>query len=170
MNTFVALIRAVNVGGTGKLEMDELKLHCRAVGFVEPRTYIASGNVVFDTPLPSEEARLVLENKLQSATGREIGVVIRTHQELVEVLHDNPFPAAAGNRLIVLFFDQPLRPDCLGDVRHSMDEQLVLREREIYVHYGHGMSESKLVIPVSKHGTGRNLNTVAKLAEMAAGR
>jgi uncharacterized protein (DUF1697 family) len=170
MNTFVALLRAVNVGGTGKLEMDELKLHCRAVGFVEPRTYIASGNVVFGTKLPGEEARLLLENKLQAATGRDIGVVIRTHEELVGVLQDNPFPAAAGNRLIVIFFDQPLRADCLDDIRHCKDEQLARREREIYVHYDQGMAASKLVIPVSKHGTGRNLNTVAKLIEMAAGR
>lgn len=170
MNTFVALLRAVNVGGTGKLPMDELKLHCRAVGFVEPRTYIASGNVVFGTTLPREEAKLVLENKLQAATGKAVGVVVRTGDELVEVLQDNPFPAAPGNRLVVLFFDQPLRPDCLDDIRHRKDEQLVLREREIYVHYGQGMGNSKLVIPVSRHGTGRNLNTVAKLSEMAAGR
>lgn len=170
MNTFVALLRAVNVGGTGKLPMDELTLHCRAVGFVDPKTYIASGNVVFGTTLPREEAKLALETKLQAATGRDVGVVVRTGEELVQVLQDNPFPAAAGNRLIVLFFDQPLRPDCLADVRHRTDEQLVLHEREIYVHYGHGMAESKLVIPVSKHGTGRNLNTVAKLSEMAAAR
>jgi len=170
MNTFVALLRAVNVGGTGKLAMDELKLHCRAVGFIHPKTYIASGNVVFDTTLPREEAKLVLENKLQAATGKEVAVLIRTGEELVEVLQENPFPAAPGNRLIVLFFDQPLRPDCLDDVRHQSDEHLALREREIYVHYGRGMAESKLVIPVSRHGTGRNLNTVAKLSEMAAER
>lgn len=170
MNTFVALLRAINVGGTGKLAMDELTLHCRALGFVEPKTYIASGNVVFGTTLPREEARLALETKLQAATGKNVGVVIRTGDELVEVLQENPFPTAAGNRVIVLFFDQALRPDCLDDIRHQGDEQLVLREREIYVHYGHGMAESKLVIPVSRLGTGRNLNTVAKLSEMAAAR
>ncbi|HEY0489493.1 MAG TPA: DUF1697 domain-containing protein, partial [Telluria sp.] len=51
MTTFIALLRAVNVGGTGKLPMTELKAMCEAAGFTNVRTYIASGNVVFDSAL-----------------------------------------------------------------------------------------------------------------------
>ena len=58
--------------------------------------------------------------------------------------------------------------DTLAGVRHRGDEDIALGKREIYVHYGEGMAASKLVIPAAKTGTARNLNTVAKLAQMAA--
>ena len=99
MTSFVALLRAVNVGGTGKLPMSDLKAICEELGFTSVRTYIASGNVVFAS---------------------------------------------------------------------RKDEEIKLGKREIYVHYGEGMGQSKLVIPAAKTGTARNMNTVATVAKMAA--
>jgi uncharacterized protein (DUF1697 family) len=58
--------------------------------------------------------------------------------------------------------------DTLAGVRGRKDEQIKLGRREIYIHYGEGMAQSKLVIAAAKTGTARNMNTVAKLAEMAA--
>jgi uncharacterized protein (DUF1697 family) len=87
---------------------------------------------------------------------------------MISVLKSNPFPKAAPNRTIAIFLDQPPAADALDDLRHVKDEELRLGAREIYVHYGDGMRDSKLVIPAAKLGTARNMNTVAKLAEMAA--
>ena len=163
MNTYIALLRAVNVGGTGKLPMSELRRLCEAAGFRDVRTYIASGNVVFRTAASPHRAKAALEQQLQAYAGKPVGVVLRTPAELASVLDDNPFPAAAGNRLVILFFDAALPADVLAAVRHQVDEALHVGKREIYVHYGDGMSQSKLVIPAASEGTGRNLNTVRKL-------
>ena len=168
MNTYIALLRAVNVGGTGKLPMAELRALCEAAGFADVRTYIASGNVVFRARGTAQQARAALEGQLLAYAGSPIGVVVRTPEELQAVIAGNPFPEAAGNRLVVLFFDSPVPTDALDTVRHQGDEQLHLSGREIYVHYGTGMGKSRLVIPAASRATGRNLNTVRTLAAMAA--
>ena len=168
MSTCIALLRAVNVGGTGKLPMAELQAMCRAAGFSNVRTYIASGNVVFDTRLSPDGARAALETRLQAYAGKPVGVFLRTHAELARVLAGNPFPVAAANRLVIIFLDTPLAPDWRDTLKGLKDEQLEPGEGVLYVHYGAGMAESKLLIPAAKAGTGRNLNTVARLVAMSA--
>ena len=91
METFVALLRAVNVGGTGKLPMSELKLMCKSLGFVNVQTYIASGNVVFNTDLDDEKLKSVLEAKLAEYAGKAVGAHVRSAAELKAVLEANPF-------------------------------------------------------------------------------
>jgi uncharacterized protein (DUF1697 family) len=168
MATVIALLRAVNVGGTGKLPMSELKAMCVAEGYSKIQTYIASGNVVFEAKASPARIKAALEARLNTYAGKPIGVLVRTADEMISVLKSNPFPKAAPNRTIAIFLDQPPAADALDDLRHVKDEELRLGAREIYVHYGDGMRDSKLVIPAAKLGTARNMNTVAKLAEMAA--
>jgi uncharacterized protein (DUF1697 family) len=168
MTTHIALLRAVNVGGTGKLPMADLRAMCEAAGFRNVRTYIASGNVVFDSAGTADKAKSALEAALARYAGKPVGVAIRTAAEMAQVLADNPFPAGAPNRVVAIFLDAMPPADTLATVRHRTEEAIALGKREIYVHYGDGMASSKLVIPAAKSGTARNLNTVAKLAAMAA--
>ncbi len=168
MAAVIALLRAVNVGGTGKLSMAELKAMCVAKGWSKVQTYIASGNVVFETKTSPTRIKAALEARLNTFAGKSVGVIVRTADEMIAVLKANPFPKAAPNRTLVIFLDQPPKPDALDNLRHLKDEELRLGAREIYVHYGDGMRDSRLVIPAAKLGTARNMNTVAKLAEMAA--
>ena len=168
MAAVVALLRAVNVGGTGKLPMSELQAMCIAEGYSKVQTYIASGNVVLETKASPARVKAALEARLNTYAGRPIGVLVRTADEMLSILKSNPFPKAAPNRTITIFLDQPPAADALDDLRHLKDEELSLGAREIYVHYGDGMGDSRLVIPAAKLGTARNMNTVAKLAEMAA--
>jgi uncharacterized protein (DUF1697 family) len=165
--TYVALLRAVNVGGTGKLAMPELRRLVVAAGGRAPRTYIASGNVVFEAQGPEARIRNALERELGAHTGRAATVLVRSAAEMQAVLAANPFPQAAANRVVAIFLDAPPAPQALATLRHQRDEQLALGRREIYVHYGSGMASSKLVIPAAQAGTARNLNTVAALARMA---
>lgn len=169
MTTYIALLRAVNVGGTGKLPMAELRAMCEAAGFEDVRTYIASGNVVLRSKLGAPRVRAALEAQLQAYAGKPVGVVVRTGAELRRALDANPFKQAAPNRTVLIFLDEAPPADALAAVKHRNGEEIALGEREIYVHYGDGMADSKLVIPAAKAGTARNLNTVAKLIEMAAG-
>jgi len=168
MPTYIALLRAVNVGGTGKLPMTELKAMCLAEGFAKVQTYIASGNVVFFSPLSAAKAEAALEKRLQAYAGKPVGVVIRTAQEMAAVLKSNPFPQSPPNWTVAIFLDNPPPADALDNVRGQDNEEVRLGKREIFVAYGAGIGRSKLKIPAAARGTARNINTIAKLVELAA--
>jgi uncharacterized protein (DUF1697 family) len=168
MGAFVALLRAVNVGGTGKLPMSDLKAICEELGFGAVRTFIASGNVVFTSRKSEAAIKAALEMRLRAYAGKPVGVLVRSSAEMAQVLSGNPFPEAAPNRTMTVFLDRAPSADALAGIRGQRDEQIELGRREIYIHYGAGMAKSKLVIPAAKTGTARNMNTVAALARMAA--
>ncbi len=168
MNVHVALLRAVNVGGTGRLPMRELAAMCKDAGFADVRTYIASGNVVLRSSHDEAGVRQALGQQLQEYAGKPVGVLVRSASEIAGVVARNPFQQAAGNRVVALFLDGSLPADPLDGVTGRRDEQLALGTREIFIHYGAGMADSRLRIPGTAQGTARNLNTVARLAAMAA--
>jgi uncharacterized protein (DUF1697 family) len=168
VGSLVALLRAVNVGGTGKLPMSELKAMCEELGFGKVRTYIASGNVVFESRKSEAAVKAALEKRLAAYAGKPVGVLVRTADEMAQILADNPFPKLAANRTMAVFLDKTPPADTLASVRGQKDEKIRLGTREIYIHYGEGMGQSKLVVPAAKTGTARNMNTVAVLAKMAA--
>ena len=168
MNAYIALLRAVNVGGTGKLPMTELKAMCEAAGFLSVRTYIASGNVVFQSPKTEAQVKAALEAALSAYAGKPVGVMVRTAAEMAAVLAHNPFSKMPGNRTVAYFLDARPSADALKTVANQTSEQLRLGVREIYGYFPDGMGDSKLKIPAAKDGTARNMNTIAKLSEMAA--
>ena len=131
------------------------------------RTYIASGNVVFTSKLTEKIVKKALEQRLLDYAGKPVGVMVRTAAEMAAVLASNPFAEAAGNRTVAIFLDVLPPATALREVTGAKGERLALGRREIYVHYGDGMADSRLKIPAAKSGTARNMNTVAKLADMA---
>ena len=165
MTAWVALLRAVNVGGTGKIEIARLRDAVGGAGFGQVKTYIASGNIVFDGPEDESEVRRNLEQAIAGEFGACPDILLRTAEEMAGVAARNPFPDAAGNRVLVLFCPQDASAE---GMRHAADEVAEARGREVFIHYPGGMGGSKMVIPAAKKGTGRNMNTVAKLAAMAA--
>lgn len=168
MPAFIALLRAVNVGGTGKLPMADLKALCERAGFTQVKTYIASGNVIFLSPKTETSVKKTLESALAAYAGKPVGVLVRTAAEMAAVAAANPFPDRPRNSTVAIFLDTPPPPDALAAATGVRGEEMALGAREIYVSYGQHMADSKLKIPVAKNGTARNLNTVAKLAELAA--
>lgn len=168
MTAYAALLRAVNVGGTGKLPMTILAAMCRDAGFDQVKTYIASGNVVFASRDDEDQVRLELEKRVEAYFGKSVGVLIRTSTEIADVLQRNPFADRPGNRALALFVDGKLSAEHLDQVTGRQEEELVLGKREIFISYGDGMADSKLKIPVAKAGTARNMNTIAKLAAISA--
>lgn len=168
MSIFVALLRAINVGGTGKLPMSELRALCERARFDDVRTYIQSGNVVFKSELSEADVKATLEAALAKKMGKPVGVVVRSDAELSSTLKRNPFPAAKPAQVLIYFLDQAPAKGALDDVTIPGREQLELHGRELFVHFPDGQGRSKLKIPFAKQATARNLNTVAKLVEMAA--
>jgi uncharacterized protein (DUF1697 family) len=163
----IALLRAVNVGGTGKLPMAELKAMAEELGFANARTYIASGNLLFDSGLDEAEVKSKLEKRLAAYAGKAVGILVRSAKEMAEIVAGNPFAEEPGNRVAAIFLDQAPPETALTEYRGLNDERVALGRREIYVHYPSGQGVSRLVIPAAKAGTARNMNTVVKLAELA---
>ncbi len=166
MTVFIALLRAVNVGGTGKLPMKELSALCIRLGFHNVRTYIQSGNVIFESQLTEKSIRTRLEEVLTRKLGKRADVVLRTASELKSVLDANPFPNADPRKVGVYFQSDPVDKSRLAEVKTPTGEEVRLGKREFYIHFPNGMGRSKLKLRVSV-GTIRNINTVAKLVELA---
>ncbi len=170
MATHIALLRAVNVGGTGKLPMAKLKTMCVKAGFENVQTYIASGNVLLDSERKAATIKTTLEGALEAYAGKPVGVFVLNQSDLVDIRDANPFSQAPGNRVMVTFMDGPVSEQILEGVKNRKNEDIRLGGSVLYTYYPDGMRQSKLIIPAAKTGTSRNMNTVTKLAELAAAR
>ena len=168
MTTFIALLRSVNVGGTGKFPMADLKRLCEEAGFAKVKTYIASGNVLFESTLSETKVKAALEKLVQAYVGRPIPVLVRTAAEMADVAKSNPFRKTDPARTVAIFLDRAPAKDAAATARGQTIEEIKLGKREIYVHYGAGMGNTKLKLPAAETGTARNINTVTKLAALAA--
>jgi uncharacterized protein (DUF1697 family) len=169
MTMFIALLRAVNVGGTGKLPMKDLALLCVKLGFENVRTYIQSGNVVVQSVLSEENVRVRLEEALARKMGKRVDVLVRSASEFRSVLKANPFPNAPPAKVAVVFLSGPVTKTLLENLVAPGREQVRLGNREIYIYYPDGMGRSKLKFPsLWGPATIRNINTVAKLVTMTA--
>lgn len=165
MTVFVALLRAVNVGGTAKLPMEELRALCRGLGLEQVETFIQSGNIVFCSQHPEKPIVAVLEQALAQKLTRPVGVLVRKSTELQQILAANPFPGADPSRVGVMFLPEPPAASALAGLTTAGREQTQAMGREIFIHYPDGMGRSKLKIPAQlAKGTVRNVNTVQKLA------
>jgi uncharacterized protein (DUF1697 family) len=168
MTRYVALIRAVNVGGAGNLPMAELRSMCLSAGFDRVETYIASGNVVFASKAAPARVKAELEARLLAYAGKPVGVAVRTAAEITAVLGAYPFAGKEPKHAYAIFLDRAPPRDAFDRAVGRSDEEMRLGAKEIFVYYPSGMGRSKLKIPAAKTGTARNMNTIAKLAELAA--
>jgi uncharacterized protein (DUF1697 family) len=166
MTAYVALLRAVNVGGR-KLKMDDLKAIATELGLGSPRTFIASGNLLFVSGRREAALKRDLERAIGEHMGASVGVMVRTASEMAAVAAANPFADQPANRVVAIFLDEPPPLDAATSATNVVDERLALGRREIYVHFPQGQGRSKLRIKAASRGTARNMNTVAKLAELA---
>ena len=159
----VALLRGVNVGGTTKVSMSDLRDALTRLGFKNARSLLNSGNLVFE----SNEAPAKLEALLEKRLGIEADVLVRTPQEIAEAVRRNPFTNEAKNdpgRLVVVFTKTPVDA---AKLVISGPEIAKGKGREIFIYYPDGQGRSKLAIEkqLGTRVTARNWNTVIKLLE-----
>src|SRR5437868_4893687 len=107
MGIFIALLRGINVGGTGLLPMKDLTGLCSGLGFLAIRTYIQSGNVIFESRLSEQDIRSSLEKAVARRVGKNIDVMVRTPAEMRSILDNNPFPDKEPARVAVAFLCEP---------------------------------------------------------------
>ena len=169
MTAFVALVRAVNVTGTGMLPKEKLKAMGEACGFENVRTFINSGNLLFTSDLLEATAQMRMEQRLADYFGRPFGVFVRSAREMAEAVEKNPFADDKPSRVMAHFIDERPSQKIIDGARDVQGERLALGPRLLYVSYGEGIGKSKLKLPAVKQGTARNMNSVAKIAELLAG-
>jgi uncharacterized protein (DUF1697 family) len=169
LTAYVALVRAVNVSGTGMLPKDELKAMGEACGFDNVRTFINSGNLLFTSDLADGAVKDRVEARLAAYFGRQVPAFVRNASEMAEAVKRNPFADDAPNRVYAHFIDEQPTKAMLDEARDVQGERLALGPRLIYVSYGEGIGKTKLKLPAVKQGTARNMNSVAKITELLAG-
>ena len=168
MTSYVALLRAMNVAGTGKLAMAELRKIGADCGFINVRTFIASGNMLFDSDLVEAEAQARIEARLESLIGKPVPVFVRSASEMTATAAANPFDDDKPSRVMAHFIAAgPVRA-MLADARDVVGERMALGPRCIIVSYGEGIGKTRLKLPAVKAGTARNMSSVAKMAAMLA--
>ncbi len=164
--TYIALLRGINVGGTGKLAMADLIRLCTGLGHTKVRTYIQSGNVIFESPQTEPAVQAALQQALHTHMGKPVDVFLRSTDQLKRVLAANPFRTQEPNKVHVIFLHEP--PAFAANTAIT-GEQLAPGLRELYVYYPLGQGQSKLKLPTGKaSAAARNLNTVSKLIDLAS--
>jgi uncharacterized protein (DUF1697 family) len=176
MERRIALLRGINLGPRNRIAMPALREALAEAGYGDVRTYVQSGNVVLD----SDEAPDALERELEALISRafelEIPVIVRTGEELGEVVARNPLAEVANDpkRYQVSFLGAPLDPARIEELNAvaADSERLVAAERELYAWHPDGVARSKLWARLAGKGlkvksTARNWTTVEALLEMA---
>jgi uncharacterized protein (DUF1697 family) len=166
MTRYAALLRAVNVGGTGKLPMAELRDLAKKAAFSEVQTYLASGNLVLTSPRSAAQVKATLEAALAKKLGKASAVFVRTETELGKTVDANPFSGAEPARVLVWFLEDAPAKSALSTIKAPGGERFALIGRELFVHFENGMGKSKFKAPFAEVGTARNLNTVRALLDL----
>lgn len=178
MKVVVSMLRGVNLGPHKRMKMDALRAIYESLGLLQPQTYVQSGNVVFKTreqklgPLAKR-----IEEAIERAFGFHADVILRTTSELKAVLAKNPFARRSGINpaaLLITFLAEDPGEEARERLRQikAEPEELCIDGRELFIYFPNGMARPKLSIPLIERtlktsGTGRNLNSVRKLLEMA---
>jgi uncharacterized protein (DUF1697 family) len=173
MAMYVALLRGINVGGNW-LKMERVREVCAELGAKNVRTYVQSGNVVFEAAGSATGWEKKLERRLASESRLPASVMVRTAAEIAKVVTGNPFLREKGidtARLAVTFLQKAASKEGLAALgaRDIGKERFHSAGREIYLHCPDGFADAKLYSlekVLGQRGTTRNWNTVQKLCEM----
>ncbi|WNM30999.1 DUF1697 domain-containing protein [Streptomyces sp. Li-HN-5-11] len=181
MTTYAALLRGINVGGSKKVPMAELRALMGGLGHDGVRTYLQSGQAVFTAGHGDEESLAAeLAQAIEKRFGFPVDVIVRDHAYLRAVAEACPFPAAEleARQLHLTYYSAPADEARFADIDQAafLPEEFRLGDRALYLYAPDGLGRSKLAEQLSRRrlakgviATSRNWNTVVKLVEMTAG-
>jgi uncharacterized protein (DUF1697 family) len=176
---WAALLRGINVGGHNRLPMADLRVALTAAGLTDVRTYIQSGNVVFDAEPEGawDETSLasLISTAITASSGLNVPVVIRPVDQLARIAGEHPDAGGPVPEkwLHVFLLDGPAAGGSVPEAERYHPDRIVLGEREVYVTYADGSGRSKLTIDVVERAfgvtaTARNVTTIGRLVALAA--
>jgi uncharacterized protein (DUF1697 family) len=177
MQTFVALMRGINVGSARKLPMADLRALCSRLGLERPETYIQSGNLIVDAKGDQAALRRLLEKELAARFGFAVDVVVRMASEWESYVAANPFAgdAKALPKMVHLYLPRdPLKSGAARalEPRALSGERIAVAADALWIDYGvngvHASKLSPLLIDKAcgSPTTGRNWNSVLKISKM----
>lgn len=179
MTTYLALLRGINLGPRNNIRMADLRELVESLGHKNVRTHILSGNVLFESHRrDTRRLERELEKAINERFGFNIAVLVRTRDELEEIVRKNPLPHATqeGRRLFLLFLSKNPSRDRIReiDAEAYKPEEFEVADRAIYAWFRQGLQGSRLAGALSDKRLGvtvtnRNWNTVTKLLELADG-
>ncbi|MFJ4471823.1 DUF1697 domain-containing protein [Streptomyces sp. NPDC089424] len=180
MTTYAALLRGINVGGSKKVPMADLRALLESLGHGGVRTYLQSGQAVFTAGHGDEESLAAeLTRAIEGRFGFAVDVIVRDHAYLKAVADGCPFPAAEleGRQLHATYFSAPVDTGRLAEIDQAafLPEEFRCGDRVLYLYAPNGLGRSKLAEYLAKPrlntgvtATTRNWNTVVKLVELTA--
>ena len=179
MQTYIALLRGINVSGHNKIKMIALKQLFDKLGYKNVTTYIQSGNVIFQSntiKTPNIESTIV--NEIKNEFGLEISVLVLTKNQLKTIFNSNPFLKRNNvdiTKLYVTVLNK--KPDVSGlnsinELNKNHDDEFILRNNCIYLRYAKSSARSKLSTNLFENklkvtATSRNWRTISKLVELS---
>jgi len=171
---YVSLLRGINLGPTTQVSMPALKQVYLDLGFDDVETYIRSGNVVFSDGDPPDKVRRRIEAGIAERLDMAVDVVVRTHDEIADVLERNPFPQADPKHLHVVFLTDPAPAQLTARLAEQDfgGDEYAADGREVYLHLPNGFGRSRLATRMSALrspvvGSVRNWRTVTKLSDLS---
>ena len=174
MITYISLLRGINVGGH-KIAMPQLKELYQSLNFKHVKTYIQSGNVLFETSgVPVEKLKEEIEVEIEKTFNLQVPVFILTIEELKMIIENNPFPDENPRKIHVTFLSEPPVERPVEEINGIKDgsEKFLIAKKEIYLFLPQGYGRTKLSNTfferkLNLSATTRNWRTVNKLYELA---
>ena len=180
MAVHIAFLRGINVGGNNKIKMADLREALEKLGLSKVRTYIQSGNVLFESDEDEATLRRRIEQQIENVFGLSIHVIIRTSAELKKMIADLPFSdmqiaeaeaSSAGEALYVSMLPQEPNAERIEKLKAvQSDDQFRIVGRDIYLLFRQSIRNSKLAAQVEKLGvptTTRNWKTIKAIAALS---
>ena len=175
MTIYIGLLRGINVGGHHKIKMADLKNLLESLGLQKVKTYIQSGNVLFESVEEAEQLSKKMEEELNNTFGFPVPVVIRTAEELQQIIQDCPYSTdslSEGESVQVAFLGgEPSREGIYHMYSYNNDlEECKIKGKEVYFYFRKSIRDSKLATQLPKlraPATVRNWKTVVKLEDLS---
>jgi uncharacterized protein (DUF1697 family) len=168
LTAYVAMVRGVMPVGRGILPAARLRQMGEECGFDKVRTFIATGNLLFVSSLDEQQVLTAVRAKVDDHFGRPTPTFVRSAEEMAEAAAASPFADDKPSRVMAHFIDETPTQAMIDEARNVDGERIAVGPRLIYVSYGDGIGKTKLKLPAVKHGTARNMNSVAKIAALLA--
>lgn len=174
MTIYIALLRGINVGGHNKIKMADLKSLLEGMGLQKVKTYIQSGNVLFESNVEEDQLRLQLEGEIQKTFGFPVPVILRTAEEYERIIRECPYSTEAlkeGESVQIAFLGGEPSQDGINHLHNfkSNNDECKVIGKDVYLYFRQSIRDSKLATQLPKLGvpaTVRNWNTVMKLDTM----
>ena len=175
MKTYVALLRGINVGGHKKVPMADLRELMNQIGLQNVKTYIQSGNVIFQSNEKEFELEEKIQRSIKSHFGFDVSVVVKSSDELLEIFNECPFEDGTKQKSYFIVLNKTPETHLIKEVENISyeNEVFIIKRNCIYFYSSIGFGQTKFNMTsferkLKVKGTSRNFNTMLKLLSLCA--